>query len=195
VDARSDIYSLAGVLFEMLAGTPAFAGSNARAVIARRLTEPPPSVRALRPDVPAALIGNDIAYPAMLTFLPVGWLGLMVAGALTRTVGSALRVTTAVASYDPDDPESRQRSDALLEAAGFSTRGSGSIGAVSRFLTRATMLGTFGGVTGVIVLLGLALPGFILAWRVRFGDTFRALASAAWLMAATLGSLVGLGVL
>jgi serine/threonine-protein kinase len=55
VDARSDIYSLAGVLFEMLAGTPAFTGSNARAVIARRLTEPPPSVRALRPDVPPAV--------------------------------------------------------------------------------------------------------------------------------------------
>jgi TolB-like protein/tetratricopeptide (TPR) repeat protein len=53
VDARSDIYSLAGVLFEMLAGTPPFTGPNARAVIARRLTEPPPSVGALRPDVPA----------------------------------------------------------------------------------------------------------------------------------------------
>ena len=53
VDARSDIYSLAGVLFEMLAGTPPFTAPNARAVLARRLSEPPPSVRALRPDVPA----------------------------------------------------------------------------------------------------------------------------------------------
>jgi TolB-like protein/tRNA A-37 threonylcarbamoyl transferase component Bud32/Tfp pilus assembly protein PilF len=55
VDARSDVYSLAGVLFEMLAGTPAFTGPNARAVIARRLTEAPPPVRALRPDVPPAV--------------------------------------------------------------------------------------------------------------------------------------------
>jgi len=55
VDARSDIYSLAGVLFEMLAGTPPFTGPNARAVLARRLTEPPPAVRALRPEVPATV--------------------------------------------------------------------------------------------------------------------------------------------
>ena len=52
VDARSDIYSLAGVLFEVLAGAPPFPGPNARAVITRRLTEPAPSVRARRPDVP-----------------------------------------------------------------------------------------------------------------------------------------------
>jgi serine/threonine-protein kinase len=55
VDARSDIYSLAGVLFEMLAGTPPFTGPNARTVIERRLTQPPPSVRALRPEVPSAV--------------------------------------------------------------------------------------------------------------------------------------------
>ena len=40
------------------------------------------------PDVPAAMIGNDIAYPAMLTFLPVGWLGLMVAGLLSAYVST-----------------------------------------------------------------------------------------------------------
>ncbi len=55
VDSRSDIYSLAGVLFEMLAGVPPFTGPSARAVVARRLTEPPPSVRSLRPEVPAAV--------------------------------------------------------------------------------------------------------------------------------------------
>ena len=52
VDARSDLYSLAGVLFEMLAGAPPFAGPNTRAVIARRLTERAPSIRETRPDVP-----------------------------------------------------------------------------------------------------------------------------------------------
>jgi hypothetical protein len=40
------------------------------------------------PDVPRNLIGNDIAYPAMLTFLPVGWLGLMVAGLLSAYVST-----------------------------------------------------------------------------------------------------------
>ena len=40
------------------------------------------------PDVPSRLIGNDIAYPAMLTFLPAGWLGLMVAGLLSAYVST-----------------------------------------------------------------------------------------------------------
>lgn len=40
------------------------------------------------PTVPANLIGNDIAYPAMLTFLPAGWLGLMVAGLLSAYVST-----------------------------------------------------------------------------------------------------------
>lgn len=40
------------------------------------------------PAVPANLIGNDIAYPAMLTFLPAGWLGLMVAGLLSAYVST-----------------------------------------------------------------------------------------------------------
>jgi Na+/proline symporter len=34
------------------------------------------------PNVPASLIGNDIAYPAMMRFLPPGFLGLVVAGTL-----------------------------------------------------------------------------------------------------------------
>jgi serine/threonine-protein kinase len=52
VDARSDVYSLATVLWEGLAGRPPFEGPNARAIMARRLTEAPPSVAAVRADVP-----------------------------------------------------------------------------------------------------------------------------------------------
>ena len=51
LDARSDVYSLACVLFEMLAGEPPFAGSPARSVMARHVAEAPRSIRALRPDV------------------------------------------------------------------------------------------------------------------------------------------------
>ena len=40
------------------------------------------------PHVDPGLIGHDIAYPAMLRFLPVGWLGLMVAGLLAAYVST-----------------------------------------------------------------------------------------------------------
>jgi len=40
------------------------------------------------PNVDPALIGHDMAYPAMLRFLPVGWLGIMVAGLLAAYVST-----------------------------------------------------------------------------------------------------------
>jgi SSS family solute:Na+ symporter len=40
------------------------------------------------PAVDPGLIGHDMAYPAMLRFLPVGWLGLMVAGLLAAYVST-----------------------------------------------------------------------------------------------------------
>jgi eukaryotic-like serine/threonine-protein kinase len=50
--SRSDVYSLACVVYEMLAGEPPFHGDNARVVIAKQVTEPPRPVRAVRPDAP-----------------------------------------------------------------------------------------------------------------------------------------------
>jgi DNA-binding SARP family transcriptional activator/TolB-like protein len=51
VDARSDVYSLACVLYEMLAGEPLFTGATARDIMARHMLERIPSLRIARPTV------------------------------------------------------------------------------------------------------------------------------------------------
>jgi eukaryotic-like serine/threonine-protein kinase len=53
VDARSDLYSLACVLYEMLAGEAPFTGSTALAIVMRHLKDAPPVLDAARPDTPA----------------------------------------------------------------------------------------------------------------------------------------------
>ena len=55
LDGRSDLYSLACVVYEMLAGQPPFTGATVESVIRQHLTVDPPPITQFRPAVPAAV--------------------------------------------------------------------------------------------------------------------------------------------
>ena len=55
LDGRSDLYSLACVLYEMLAGHPPFLGATAQEVVVRHALDRVPSLRSARPGVSGAV--------------------------------------------------------------------------------------------------------------------------------------------
>jgi serine/threonine protein kinase len=54
-DIRSDLYSLAAVLFEMLSGHPPYEGDTAVDIVVKHMNEPVPSICRLYPDLPPEL--------------------------------------------------------------------------------------------------------------------------------------------
>jgi serine/threonine-protein kinase len=56
LDGRSDLYSLACVLYEMLGGQPPFTGTNATTIARQHMVVDPPPITNLRPSVPAPVV-------------------------------------------------------------------------------------------------------------------------------------------
>jgi len=122
-----------------------------------------PDIARAFPNVPANLIGHDIAYPAMLTFLPAGWLGLMIAGLLSAYISTIVTHLNWGTSYLVHDlyrrfvrPEATERhyvligrlvTAVLMLIAAFVTR------YINTASTGFTLLLSIGAGTGLLYLL------------------------------------------
>ena len=96
LDARSDLYSLAAVLYEMLAGEPPVTGPNAQAMIAKLMTERPTHLRVVRASVPESI---DAAVAKALDKTPADRFAS--AGDFARALDLKPAATTAATSAVP----------------------------------------------------------------------------------------------
>ena len=127
VDGRTDQYALACVLFECLSGGPPYRREDDAAVLFSHISEPPPSVSALRPELPPeidAVIATGMAkekedrYPYCVALARAARHALMPRVA-TPPVGVVVPET--VATQTPGQPDA----DPHVAAAAFPVAPSG----------------------------------------------------------------------
>lgn len=121
VDARSDLYSLACILYEMLAGQPPFTGTSAMAVIARHLMDPVPALATVRPGIShrvTAAIERGLAkvpgdrFPSMAE-----WRAAMASGNSAAAVAPGAGAPPPILKEPPAPPTDLIGRDAQVDAA------------------------------------------------------------------------------
>src|SRR5688500_4460402 len=112
LDARSDIYALGTVLYEMLAGETPFAAPTAQAMIARRFTETPKPLRAVRDSVPE-LVENAVQKSLARTAAD----RFATAADFAQAIGTST-TTPAAATPPPPAPRARRRMSTPLAMLG-----------------------------------------------------------------------------
>jgi serine/threonine protein kinase len=96
IDFRSDIYSLGTILYELLTNTVPYAGSTPFAIIAKKLSDPLPSIRNIRPDLSPgieAVIMKALARNPADRYQTATMLAADFRAAVASSTGSALRLT------------------------------------------------------------------------------------------------------
>jgi serine/threonine protein kinase/Tol biopolymer transport system component len=128
IDGRTDIYSLAAITYEMLAGEPPHSGTSAQAIIAKLMTEEVRPVTTLRRSVPAhveAAVRHGLEKLAADRFATAGEFSLALTGA-RPFVDQRTSQATATASLGTSAPLDRRTKVvigalALAAAAGIGT--------------------------------------------------------------------------
>ncbi len=108
VGPRTDLYSLAVVLYELCTGAPPFKGDSMTAIMMQHLTETPAPPNALNPQLPAALtpvLLKALAKDPVDRYPSAATMTAAVAGAFKTRVPRELTAALATAGASGDDAE------------------------------------------------------------------------------------------
>jgi serine/threonine-protein kinase len=113
ITARSDVYALGAMVYEMLAGDPPFTGSTAQAIVAKVLTNEPPPLQPQRRSIPEHV---EAAVMTALEKLPAD--RFATAGEFGAALGGTGGMSTAATSRRTVGARGRVRGNGRLVLAG-----------------------------------------------------------------------------
>ena len=117
ITARSDVYALGAMTYEMLLGEPPFTGPTAQAIVAKVMTEKPAPLRGRRETVPAEV--EDAVLTALAKLPADRWGSAAEFGAALR--GAVSGRTTTVVRAAPRPAGSRTALPIAIAAAALAT--------------------------------------------------------------------------
>jgi len=122
LDARSDLYSMGAVLFQMLTGAPPFEGETSQEIVAKHISDPPPAPLTVNPRVPAWL--SDVVVrclakkPSQRFQSAAEVLSALEQGMASMPPAAVSRAQAAAGAAATVKMESGQRKKATAERAG-----------------------------------------------------------------------------